>query len=120
MFNSTPTRQPIKEPAMRYVLTCLLSLLPVCAEAAPKNHTYSHPRYYSNNLPIDYCLYPAKQCGHAAADRFCKDMNAGSVITFKSGPAKATYIQGSGDTCDLKKFNRCDALTEIVCGSFTL
>jgi hypothetical protein len=57
---------------MRFALTCLLSLLPVCAEAAEKNTVYDHPRYFSNGLPIDYCLYPAKQCGHPAADRFCK------------------------------------------------
>jgi hypothetical protein len=105
---------------MRFILTCLLSLLPVCAAVA-KNTVYNNPRYYSNGLPIDYCLYPAKQCGHPAADKFCKDMNAGSVIDFKWGRSDSgTYIQGTGDTCDLKKFNQCNALTQIVCGSFTM
>jgi hypothetical protein len=104
---------------MRFVLTCLLSLLPVCAAAA-KNTVYNNPVYYSNKLPIDYCLYPAKQCGHAAAGRFCKDMNAGSVISFKWAPSNSgTYIQGSRDTCDLKKYNQCNAFTQIVCGSYT-
>jgi hypothetical protein len=105
---------------MRFVLTCLLLLLPVWTAAA-KNTTYDNPVYYSNRLPIDYCLYPAKQCGHPAADKFCKDMNAGSVISFKWAPRNSgTYIQGSGETCDLKKYNQCNAFTQIVCGSFTM
>ena len=111
---------------MRFALACLFSLLsvglslpPVWAQAN-KNHVYNSPGYFSNGLPIDYCLYPAKQCGHPAADRFCKDMNAGSVISFKWGRSDSgTYIQGTGDTCDLKKFNQCNSLTQIVCGSFT-
>jgi hypothetical protein len=106
--------------SLRLMLACLLSWLPVGAAVA-KNTVYDNPRYYSNRLPIDYCLYPAKQCGHAAADRYCKDMNAGSVIDFKWGRSDSgTYIQGTGDICDLKKFNQCIALTQIVCGYFTL
>ena len=102
-------------------LTCLLSLLPITEAAAKKNVVYNHPRDFSSGLPIDYCLYPAKQCGHPAADKYCKDMNAGSVITFKSGPSNSgTYIQGTGETCNLKKFSRCDALTRIECGYFSL
>lgn len=104
---------------MRLFLASVLLLLPVCAQAA-KNTIYNNPKYYSNGLPIDSCLYPAKQCGHAAADKFCKDMNAGSVINFKTGRSvPSTYIQGSGETCDLKKWNQCIPLIYIECGTFT-
>jgi hypothetical protein len=105
---------------MRFVLTCLLSLLPVCAAVAG-NTVYNNPRYYSNGLPIDYCLYPTKQCGQAAANRFCKDMNAGSAMSFKWGRSNSgTYIQGTGDTCDMKKYSQCNSFTQIVCGRYTL
>ena len=103
----------------RLVLACLLSVLPAYAADA-KNTTYKNPRYYSNHLPIDYCLYPTQQCGKPAADKFCKDMNAGSVITFTWAPSNSgTYIQGNGETCDTKKYSQCNAFTEIVCGSYT-
>jgi hypothetical protein len=105
---------------MRFVLTCLLLWLPV-SSAIAKNAVYDHPKYYSDGLPIDYCLYPTKQCGHAAANHFCNDMNAGSVISFKAGRVNsATHIQGTGGTCDTKKYDHCDAFTQIICGNFTM
>lgn len=107
-----------EEADMRLMMTCLFVLFPICAFAA--NTTYNHPKYYSNGLPIDYCLYPAKQCGQPAADKFCKDMNAGSAISFKAGRVSSgTYIQGNGTTCDTTKYDHCDALTQIVCGVYT-
>jgi|ERR1700722_2086215 hypothetical protein len=105
---------------MRLVFTCLFLLVPIYSAVA-KNATYNNPRYYSNGLPIDYCLFPTKQCGQPAADKFCKDMNAGSAMSFKAGRSNSpTYIQGSGDTCNKNKYDHCDALTQIVCGSYTL
>jgi hypothetical protein len=89
-----------------------------------KDTTYNNPVYYSNHLPIDNCLYPAQQCTTAtqspAASRFCKDMNAGSAKSWKLVTRNSgTYIQGSGDTCDLKKWNQCVAFKQIVCGYYT-
>src|SRR5689334_6275802 len=106
-------RWPNQENVMRTAiktaatLTCLLSLLAV-TEAAAKNTVYKNPRDFNSRLPIDNCLYPTKQCGHAAADKYCKDMNAGSVIKFTVGRSVSrTYIQGTGETCDLNKFSQC-------------
>jgi hypothetical protein len=114
------------EGNMRLILACLLSLCTVCAAVVAvaqdfpgrwKDTTYNNPLYYSNRLPIDSCLYPAKQCGRPAADFFCKAMNAGGIKSWKLGRRDSgTYIQGSGDTCDLTKFNQCIAFTQIVCG----
>jgi hypothetical protein len=107
---------------MQFALTCLISLVLVSAAAAKdKNTVYNDPRYFSNGLPIDYCLYPTKQCGHAAADRYCKDMNAGSVISFEWRRSNSgTYIQGTGETCDTRKYSQCIALSKIICGHFSL
>lgn len=106
---------------MRLLLTCLLLLLPVCAAAAPKNTTYNNPKDLSSGLPIDECLQPGRGgCGQAAADKFCKDMNAGSGISFIKARSKSnTHLQGNGSTCDVKK-EHCFALTQIVCGHFSM
>ena len=111
---------------MRFVLTCLLSLLPVCLAVVveAKDTTYNNPVYYTNHLPIDSWLYPARQCATPksapAADFFCKAMNAGSAKSWKLGRHDSgTYIQGSGDTCDLTKWNQCVAFTQIICGYYT-
>ena len=104
---------------MRLFIACIFLLVPIYGASA-KNATYNNPHYYSNGLPIDYCLYPTKQCGQAAANKFCNDMNVGSVISFKAARSNSpTYIQGNGETCDTKKYDHCDALTQIICGSFT-
>jgi hypothetical protein len=104
---------------MRLTLTFLLLLVSASA-LADNNTVYNNPKYYSNGLPIDYCLYPTKQCGNAAANKFCQDMNAGSVISFKAARSNSkTYIQGNGEICDRTKYDHCDALTQIVCGHFT-
>ena len=88
--------------------------------AFSKNSTCDHSRYYSNGLPIDYCLYPMKQCGYAAANKYCNGMNAGSVLSFKAARSNSpTYVQGNGETCDLKKYDHYDALTQIICGSMS-
>jgi hypothetical protein len=42
-------------------------------------------------------------------------------MSFKAGRSNSpTYIQGRGDTCNKNKYDHCDALTQIVCGSYTL
>ena len=104
---------------MRFFLIAALSLLSISAAEA-KNTTYDNPRFYSNGLPIDWCLYPAKQCGEAAAQYFCKSMNAGSAISFKGGRVNSrTYIQGTGTICSTKEYDHCDAFIQIVCGYYT-
>jgi hypothetical protein len=104
---------------MRLLIVCIFLLVPIYGASA-KNTTYNNP-HYTNGLPIDYCLYPMKQCGHDAADKFCHVVKAGSVLSFKAARANSpTYIQGSGDTCDTKKYDHCDAFTQIICVYYTL
>ena len=41
--------------------------------AFSKNSTYDHhPRYYSNDPQIYYCLYPMNQYANASADKYRK------------------------------------------------
>ena len=106
---------------MRPLLTCALLLLSVCAAAAAKNTTFNNPKDRSSGLAIDECLKPGRGgCGQEAADKFCKDMNAGSGITFRKARSNSnTFLQGSRSICDVKK-EHCFALTQIVCGHFTM
>src|ERR1051325_7592907 len=103
---------------MRYVLTCLLLLLPICAEAAPKKRTFFNPS--ANGLPIAECLSPNKDCGSLAATKFCHDRNFGGALSFKTGRSDSdTFYQCSRGTCDQKKMGPCKRLTEVVCGDLT-
>ena len=104
---------------MRVALTCLLLLLPVCAEAAPKKQTFHNPSV--NGLPIDACLSPNKDCGSLAATKFCQDRKFGGATNHQIRRSDSdTFYQGSRGTCDQKKMGPCKRLAVVECSDFSL
>jgi hypothetical protein len=71
-----------------------------------------------NGRPVDWCLVPTKQCGKPAADRYCKIQNLGHAVRFSGQRSdERTYILGTGEVCDLRRFDHCDRFSVITCSS---
>ncbi|MGB0085516.1 MAG: hypothetical protein WBP94_09115 [Rhodomicrobiaceae bacterium] len=104
---------------MRASLVFLFTVLSAFPALA-KETVFDFPRLNPNGAPIDYCLYPAKQCGQPAADAFCEKKNAGKALRFEAGRSyQQTYIMGTKEFCDAKKYGHCDSFKKIVCVYYT-
>jgi hypothetical protein len=79
------------------------------AESATNNPTI-------RNRPVDWCLFPAAECGKPAADRFCQTMRLGNAVTFRGErSSQPTIILGTNALCDTSRFDHCDRFAQIVC-----
>jgi TIR domain len=71
-----------------------------------------------NGRPVDWCLFPSKQCGRDAADRYCQMHNMGPAVRFSRQQSdERTLILGIGEFCDTTRFSRCDRFSVIVCSA---
>jgi hypothetical protein len=76
------------------------------------------PNPQMNGRPVDWCLNPTKECGKPAADRYCEMRNFGHAVRFTGQRSETrTYILGTKEICDLKRFDHCDRFSEIVCSA---
>ena len=68
--------------------------------------------------PVDWCLIPTRQCGKPAADRYCAMHNLGHAIRFRGQRSEErTFILGTREVCDLRRFDHCDRFSVIVCSA---
>jgi hypothetical protein len=103
-----------REANMKY--TVALIALACSASFALADIRIENPRV--NKRPLDWCLVPAKQCGKPAADAYCKLRNMGHAVRFtgqRSG--EPTFILGTREICDLRRFDHCDRFSAIVCSA---
>lgn len=71
-----------------------------------------------NGRPVDWCLVPTKQCGKPAADRYCELRHLGHAVRFRGQrSSEKTYILGTREICDLRRFDHCDRFSLIVCSA---
>lgn len=99
---------------MRQFISVLAILC--CASPAFAGTTVKNPRV--NNRPLDWCLVPTKQCGRPAADRYCDMKNLGHALSFKGErSSERTYILGTRELCDLRRFDHCDRFSVIECSA---
>ena len=104
----------IRETNMRYFVAMMVVLC--SASSAFAESVATNPRM--NDRPVDRCLVPAKQCGQPAADRYCQIKNLGHAVRFDvQRSAERTYILGTGEVCDPKRFGHCDRFSRITCSS---
>ena len=103
---------------MRYLIVGLMAVLCFTSNALAEI-PLKNPRV--NNLPLDWCRIPAKECGKPAADAYCKFRNMGHAVRFNGQRSDTrTYILGTREICDLKRFDHCDRFSEIVCSAVIL
>jgi hypothetical protein len=99
---------------MRYFIAALAIIC--SASFAFADIRLSNPRV--NGRPLDWCLVPTKQCGAPAAERYCQMRNMGHVVSFRGQRSdERTYILGTREVCDLRRFDHCDRFTIIVCSA---
>jgi hypothetical protein len=71
----------------------------------------------ANSMPLDGCLYFAKECGQAAASAWCasKGFDTATKFTgFRNVPQ--TYVLGDGSVCQTGPTVNCGTFTSITCG----
>ena len=104
---------------MKYVvalLTIFCSAILWSAAPALAAITVSNPRV--NGRPVDWCLFPARQCGRSAAAHYCQMRNMGTVVRFQGVRSGVpTHILGSGGICTTRQFSHCDRFSTIVCSA---
>jgi hypothetical protein len=99
---------------MRYFIALIAVFFSVSSAFA--EITFSNPRV--NKRPVDWCLFPTKQCGKAAADRFCDIAHSGTAVRFRGErSSEPTLILGTRQLCDRSKFDHCDRFSVIVCSA---
>jgi hypothetical protein len=93
------------------LLTVVCSAVPALADIRVDN-----PRI--NGRALDWCLTPARQCGRAAADRYCDMRRMGHAVSFRGQRSgEPTYILGTRETCTTQRFDHCDRFSVIVCSA---
>ena len=91
------------------ILTVLCTASSAFATSTVRNPTM-------NDRPVDWCLVPTKQCGKPAADRYCQMKSLGRAVSFEGVRSRQqTFILGTGELCDTRRFDHCDRFSVIVC-----
>jgi hypothetical protein len=119
---ATPPPRPVPPP---------VASTPAPAPAPPSapstdtvRRVFEQPRVNENRTTdpdrvsarLDQCRYLGRDCGHAAADVFCKWNGFHVATSFKVEPADFTWVPGDFELC-VK--NNCKALAAVTCeGTF--
>lgn len=99
---------------MKYLVA--LTALLCFTVAAAADTRFTNPRV--NKMPLDWCLFPTKQCGKPAAERYCQLRNMGHAVKFKGQRSEApTYIVGARKICDQSTYDHCDRFSWITCSA---
>jgi hypothetical protein len=71
----------------------------------------------ANSLPLDGCLYFARECGQAAASAWCTSKGFRTAIKFAGfRNVPQTYVLGDGSVCKTGPTVTCGTFTSITCG----
>jgi hypothetical protein len=71
----------------------------------------------ANSLPLDGCLYFARECGQAAASAWCASKGFGTATKFTGfRNVPQTYVLGDGSVCQTGPTVTCGTFTSITCG----
>jgi hypothetical protein len=86
--------------------------------ARPGEQTFKDPMVGS--LPLDGCLYFARECGEPAASAWCASKGLGKATTFTGfRTVPQTQVLGDGAVCRAGPGTACGTFTSITCGGGT-
>ena len=88
---------------------------PIVSKSEMRSQVFTDPT--AQSLPLDGCLFFARECGEPAASSWCASKGFGKATNFTGfRNVPQTYVMGDGSVCQTGPAVTCGTFTSITCG----